>query len=180
MTDPLTTLLDAYLPRTDAEARDLERVRALAGQGAAWSRAEPLHVTASALVVHPPTRRLLLRWHERQQAWLQVGGHADPGESDPLAVACREAVEETGLDDVRPWPTGELQHLVIVAVPARGDEPAHHHADLRFVLATDAPERARPENPSAPLEWLSLADALVRTAEDNLRETIRRAEAVLG
>ena len=180
MTDPLTTLLDGYRPSTAAEARDLERVRALAGQGDAWSRAEPLHVTASALVVHPPTQRLLLRWHERQQAWLQVGGHGDPGETDPLVVACREAVEETGLHDVRPWPTRQLQHLVIVPVPARGDEPAHHHADLRFLLATDAPEQARPEKPSAALEWLSLEGALDRTSEANLRETIKRAAAVLG
>jgi len=180
VTEPLITLLDAFAAHTDVEAQDLERVRRLAAGPEPWTRAAPLHLTASALVVHPPSRRVLLRWHERQQAWLQVGGHADPGETDPLEIARREAAEETGLADLRPWPTGELRHLVIVPVPARGDEPAHLHADLRFLLATDTPEQARPEKASAPLEWLTLQDALVRTEEDNLRETITRAAAVLG
>ena len=36
--------------------------------------------------------------------WLQVGGHGDPGETDPLAIALREAREETGLTDLVPWP----------------------------------------------------------------------------
>ena len=48
-----------------------------------WARDTPRHVTCSALVLHPPSGRVLLRWHRRQQAWLQVGGHADPGETDP-------------------------------------------------------------------------------------------------
>ena len=95
-------------------------------------------------------------------------------------MALREAAEETGLPDLRPWPTADLQHLVIVAVPANEREPAHHHADLRFFLATDEPEQARPEGPSAPVEWLSFEEAAARTSEDNLRETIARAAALIG
>jgi 8-oxo-dGTP pyrophosphatase MutT (NUDIX family) len=178
--DPLTWQLARYQPRSPLEAAELDRVRAIAAGGSAWSRTAPVHVTASALVVHPPTGQVLLRWHERQQAWLHVGGHGDPGEVDPIRVALREAAEETGLADLRPWPTADLQHLVIVAVPANEREPAHRHADLRFLLATDQPERARHEGPSAPIEWLSLEEAAARTSEDNLRETITRAAALIG
>jgi 8-oxo-dGTP pyrophosphatase MutT (NUDIX family) len=137
-------------------------------------------VTASALIVHPSSARVLLRWHQRQQAWLQVGGHGDPGESDPLAIALREAAEETGLADLEPWPDAQLRHVVIVDVPASAAEPAHQHADLRFVLATADPDAARPENPGAPLRWLSPAEAYQPTAEANLRETLSRAERLLG
>src|SRR5580692_3455984 len=35
--------------------------------------------------------------HVKHDLWLQVGGHADPGEADPLEIALREAAEETGL-----------------------------------------------------------------------------------
>ncbi len=102
---PLLGVLGRYRPEDAAEAADVARVRALAETAAdPWLRSIPLHVTASALVVHPDSGRVLLRWHQRQQAWLQVGGHADPGESDPLAVALREAGEETGLADLTPWP----------------------------------------------------------------------------
>jgi 8-oxo-dGTP pyrophosphatase MutT (NUDIX family) len=173
----LAELLAAYQPDGAAEAADVNRLTAFVrAEPDAWSRATPLHATASALVVHPASGRVLLRWHQRQQAWLQVGGHADPGESDPLAIALREAREETGLTDLAPWPDGELRHLVIVPVPAsaaRG-EPAHEHADLRFVFATSQPQTARPENPDAPLRWLTVAEAEQVTAEDNLRETLRR------
>jgi 8-oxo-dGTP pyrophosphatase MutT (NUDIX family) len=135
-----------------------------------------LHITCSAVIVHPPTRRVLLRWHTRQEAWLQVGGHADPGESDPLAVALREATEETGLEDLVPWPdpaAGPV-HLVVVPVPAGRGEPAHEHADVRYVLATEQPETAAAESPDAPLRWLTLEEAKQLTAEDNLRETLDR------
>jgi RimJ/RimL family protein N-acetyltransferase/8-oxo-dGTP pyrophosphatase MutT (NUDIX family) len=179
---PLLSLLDRYRPQGEAEAADVERVRALASTAAAdpWLRSAPLHVTASALIVHPATGRVLLRWHQRQQAWLQVGGHGDPGESDPLAIALREAAEETGLADLEPWPDAQLRHLVIVPVPASSKEPAHHHADLRFVLATQTPDAARPEGPEAPLRWLSPGEAFQATSEANLRETLSRAERLLA
>jgi 8-oxo-dGTP pyrophosphatase MutT (NUDIX family) len=140
----------------------------------------PLHVTASALVVHPASSRVLLRWHERQRAWLQIGGHGDPGERDPLAVVLREGREETGLTDLEPWPDAALRHVVVVPVPANDREPAHEHADLRFVLATQRPEAVRPERPTAALRWLSIGEALHLTSEENVRETVRRAGRLLA
>ncbi|MER7850091.1 NUDIX domain-containing protein [Kitasatospora sp. NPDC096077] len=145
-----------------------------------WDRGTPLHFTASALIVHPPTRRVLLRWHVRQQAWLQVGGHGDPGETRPLDIALREGLEETGLTDLTPWPDAALLHLAVVPVPASPVEPAHEHADLRFLLATDTPDAARPENPASPLEWLTVEEAERRTTEANFRETLDRAARLLG
>ncbi len=177
----LAILLDSYRPDDDAEIADLKRVRALADEADdPWRRDIPLHVTASALIVHPPTARVLLRWHERQQAWLQVGGHGDPGETDPLAIAIREAVEETGLADLAPWPDAEIRHLVIVGVPAGKGEPAHEHADIRYIMATQTPDVAREENANAPLRWLSMADAYEATSQPNLRETLSRAERLLA
>jgi 8-oxo-dGTP pyrophosphatase MutT (NUDIX family) len=174
-------LLDRYLPHGDAEMADLKRVRALADTaGDPWRRDLPLHVTASALIVHPPTGRVLLRWHQRQQAWLQVGGHGDPGETDPVAIATREAQEETGLAYLAPWPDAQLRHLVIVDVPAGKGEPAHEHADLRYFMATKTPDAARPENEEAPLRWLSLEEAREATSEDNLTETLNRLERLLA
>jgi 8-oxo-dGTP pyrophosphatase MutT (NUDIX family) len=163
-------LLSSYRPRGEAELRATDEVRALVTSVAdPWLRSLPLHLTASALVVHPDSGKVLLRWHERQQAWLQVGGHGDPGESDPLAIALREAGEETGLTDLAPWPDRQLRHLAIVGVPAAGDEPAHEHADLRFFLATRAPGAARAEKPDAPLRWLSPRDACSPTGDRRIR-----------
>jgi 8-oxo-dGTP pyrophosphatase MutT (NUDIX family) len=175
----LSQLLAGYQARTDAEAADLERVKALlSAADDPWLRSLPLHTTASALIVHPPSRRVLLRWHARQKGWLHVGGHGDPGENEPLTVALREAYEETGLDDLVVWPDAALLHLAVMPVPASASEPAHEHADLRFVLATENPDAARPENPTAQLRWLSLAEAGEITSA-NLRETLARLQSLL-
>ncbi|GAB2966444.1 NUDIX domain-containing protein [Amycolatopsis acidiphila] len=175
-------LLAGYRPRTATEAADVARVRTLAGSAAdPWRRVHPLHVTASAFVVHPGTGRVLLRWHPRQRGWLQVGGHGDPGEREPIAVALREGREETGLADLVPWPDASLLQVVVVPVAAKGDEPAHEHADLRFVLATGEPDAVRPERPDAPLRWLTVAEARAGATEDNVREALSRlAELITG
>ncbi|HZE47949.1 MAG TPA: NUDIX domain-containing protein [Jatrophihabitantaceae bacterium] len=184
MVDPLTELLSDYRPRGAAEIADLARIRDLVqAVDDPWSRVNPLHVTASAVIVHPASKRVLLRWHARQQAWLQVGGHGDPGETDPTDIARREGAEETGLPDLALWPDESQRHLVhavIVSVPAKREDPAHQHADLRFVLATDSPQDARPERPDAPLRWLTFAEAHDTTAEDNLRETLSRVERLIN
>jgi 8-oxo-dGTP pyrophosphatase MutT (NUDIX family) len=173
------SLLEGYEPLTPGESADVARIRGITGDP--WGRDTPLHLTASALIVHPPTGRVLLRWHERQQAWLQVGGHGDPGESDPLAIALREGEEETGLTDLVPWPDAGLRHVSVVKVApskAKG-EPAHEHADLRYFLATATPAAIRPETPAAELRWLTVPDAMAFIANDSLAETLRRLEPVI-
>jgi 8-oxo-dGTP pyrophosphatase MutT (NUDIX family) len=175
----LHSLLTAYRATGQTEAADLARMTSAAAAGAdPWSRALPLHFTASALVVHPRTERVLLRWHARMGSWLQVGGHGDPGESDPLAIALREAAEETGLRDLAPWPDTLLRHAVVCSVPASGAEPAHEHADLRFFLATRQPDAVVPENDRSPLRWLTVAAARELAGGGNLQVTIDRAAAV--
>jgi hypothetical protein len=69
--------------------------------------------------------------------------------------------------------------VVIVSVPAAGADPAHEHADVRFVLATRTPDAVVPEEPDAPLRWLTLPEARELITEANLRETLNRAERLL-
>jgi 8-oxo-dGTP pyrophosphatase MutT (NUDIX family) len=169
----LLEALDAYKATSADEARDVDRLRATAAGGDVWSRSTRLHVTGSAIILHPDSGRVLLRWHERMDTWLQVGGHADPGETDPLAIALREGREETGLDDLRPWPDGARPlpvHVVIVPVPAGRGEPEHE--DLRYLLVTARPGDAVPESAAARLRWLPIQEALDLVAWDNLRVTL--------
>jgi 8-oxo-dGTP pyrophosphatase MutT (NUDIX family) len=176
-----TDWLDGYQAAGEAEAVDVRRIRELlAASPDPWSRDTPLHLTASALIVHPASGRVLLRWHPRQRGWLQVGGHGDPGESDPLAIALREAREETGLPDLAAWPDDRLRHVVICDVAAGKGEPAHAHADLRYLLATSTPEAIRPESCDAPLRWLAIAQARAMVGAGNLHVTLDRAEAELA
>jgi 8-oxo-dGTP pyrophosphatase MutT (NUDIX family) len=175
----LSGLLTGYHATGDTEAADLERMTRLAATAPdPWSRTLPLHFTASALVVHPETRRVLLRWHHKHGRWLQVGGHGDPGESDPLAIALREATEETGLADLVPWPDESLRHAVVCYVGPSATEPEHEHADLRYILATGNPDAIVPENEDSPLRWLTLDEARELIGGNNLRHTLDRAESL--
>jgi 8-oxo-dGTP pyrophosphatase MutT (NUDIX family) len=174
----LTGVLGGYQATGEAEVADLRRMRQLA-QAAAdpWSRSQlPLHFTGSALVVHPPSRRVLLRWHSKHDRWLQVGGHGDPGETDPLQIALREAQEETGLSDLVPWPDEKLQHVVVCYVRASGTEPEHEHGDLRYFLATGHPDAIAPENEQSPLRWLPIGEARALIGDNNLLQTLDRVE----
>jgi 8-oxo-dGTP pyrophosphatase MutT (NUDIX family) len=173
--------LARYRPRTETEAADVKCVLDLLSTvDDPWSRSNPLHVTASALIVHPGSQRVLLRWHARMRQWLQVGGHADAGESDPLTIALREGREETGLTDLMAWPGVGIVHVAVVPVPANGDEPEHEHADLRYVLTTETPEQARPEHAHTPIRWLTKSEALAATAQDNVRETLARTYELIA
>jgi 8-oxo-dGTP pyrophosphatase MutT (NUDIX family) len=177
----LKGLLTRYQPAGETEAVDVARMARLAAAAQdPWARSLPLHFTASALVVHPPSGRVLLRWHPKHDRWLQVGGHADPGECDPLAIALREAREETGLGDLTPWPDGRLWHAAVCYVRPSGTEPEHEHADLRYVLATTEPEAVIPESASSPLRWLTVNDARALAAGNSLAHTLDRIEPLLG
>ncbi len=176
----LSGLLTGYQAQGETESADAERMRRLAVTAAdPWSRSIPLHFTASALVLHPASRRVLLRWHVKHELWLQVGGHADPGESDPLRIALREAREETGLTDLTPWPDETLRHVVVCYVRPSATEPEHEHADLRFLLATEDPEAIRAENGDSPLRWVAFSEARALVGGNNLRHTLDRAERLL-
>lgn len=180
---PLLAALDSHVGLDRRELVDAGRIRQVIEHGDPWSRESPLHVTASALVVDPPARRVLLRWHERIGRWMQVGGHGDPGEHDPWQVALREAREETGLEDLRPYPDARSRvpvQIVVVPVPADGSEPAHEHADIRYLLATNRPDDAVPEAEAAPIRWLPVTHARAEVWEPNLRELIERACRVLA
>ena len=173
--------LNGYHARGETEIADVERMRRLVlSQSDPWLRSLPLHLTGSALVVHPRSRRVLLRWHQRQRMWLQVGGHGDPGECDPLTIALREAREETGLPDLVPWPDAAIQHAVVCTVPPGKGEPAHEHADVRYFLATRDPAAASPENPDAPLRWLTVNEARSLVGTNNLAVTLDRLESLFA
>src|SRR5487761_904485 len=172
-------LLTGYQAAGETEAADLERMTRLAASVQdPWSRSLPLHFTASALVMHPESRRVLLRWHVRHERWLQVGGHGDPGESDPLLIALREAGEESGLTDLVPWPDASLRHAVVCQVGPSATEPEHEHADLRYFLATANPGAIAPEDEHSPLRWLSFDEGRALVGANTLSHTLDRAEAV--
>ncbi len=91
--------------------------------------------------------------HSKVRRWLQPGGHAD-GDANLAAVALREAIEETGIDDLVVW-TRPVDIDIHLFVNRSGSEPDHLHLDLRFVVQAAAGATPVGNHESAALRWIT-------------------------
>ena len=77
--------LQAFRPWNEQEERDRDTLLRLLECGPApYGREDPAHWTASAWVVSPDRRQVLLAYHNLYASWSWLGGHAD-GETDLLS-----------------------------------------------------------------------------------------------
>lgn len=117
----------------------------------------PAHFTGSALVVSHDGGRLLLNHHRKLSRWMQFGGHCD-GEADLLAVAMREAWEESGIEGLSPIVVHPFD-LDIHTLPPTPKEPGHYHYDVRFLLVAPAGAEPKVSEESLDVAWFTY-DAL--------------------
>lgn len=173
----LRTALERYVPWNEQEARDREELLRRLGSGEDLYTREnaAAHLTASAWVVSPDRRQALMAFHNLYGSWAWLGGHAD-GERDLLAVALREAAEESGLEAVRPVSESiySLEILAVAGHERRGRYvPSHLHLNVTYLLEADSalPVRCRPEENSR-VAWFPLAEAAASSSEPWFRERI--------
>ena len=178
----LAALLDNHTPANDEEAHSIEQIRQMMKRypNIFSPVCEAGHITGSALVIHPESKRMLLTHHAKLQRWLQMGGHTEY-ELDPAETALREAREESGLPDLRFYPDSGAGPIDIDVhlIPARNDIPAHYHLDIRYLLATKTPEAVQITPESHDLRWFDLDGDLAQLNLDSslirLVEKARRA-----
>ncbi|HEX2501254.1 MAG TPA: NUDIX hydrolase [Methylomirabilota bacterium] len=137
------------------------------------------HLTGSAVVVSAEGDRVLLLHHRKLGRWLQPGGHAEPGEREGAAIALREACEETGIAGLALHPSAPRPFDVDVhPIPARGDEPAHRHLDLRYLVIAPPDSRARRQAVEArALRWFTWEEVTALDLDPGLRRALRAARA---
>ena len=171
--------LERYQPWNEQEERDrLVLLELLRAGWNLWTRENLVaHLTASAWVVSPDRRRVLMAYHNLYNSWSWLGGHAD-GERDLLAVALREVREESGLTAVRPV-SPHIYSLEILTVDGHEKRGAyvssHLHLNVTYLLEADpaAPVRRKPDENSA-VAWFGLEEAVAASSEPWFRERIYR------
>lgn len=175
-----------FQPWNPQEEQDRdELLRRLSSGEELYTRKNPsAHLTASAWVVSPDRRQILLAYHNLYDSWAWLGGHAD-GERDLLSVALREVQEESGLKAVRVV-SPEIYSLEILTVDGHEKRGAyvssHLHLNVTFLLEADPklPIRCKPDENSR-VGWFGLEEAVAASSEPWFRQRIyTKLNAKLG
>ncbi len=110
------------------------------------------HITASAWLLNRDRTKALLMHHAKLGKWFQVGGHCD-GNPNVIAVAIKEAQEESGIMNIAPV-NQEIFDIDIHLIPENKKEKAHFHYDVRFLLHVTSDEKIQQNKESKELRWI--------------------------
>ncbi len=151
--ESLATLL-RYKPDNQVEqAFKDEMIRFFNTYEDCFERSLPVgHFTASCWLLDKTGTKALLTHHAKLNRWFQLGGHCD-GNPNTLAVAIKEAQEESGIQEIVPVST-EIFDIDIHLIPARKAEAEHYHYDIRYLLQITSDEEITVSEESHALDWI--------------------------
>ncbi|WP_278942298.1 NUDIX hydrolase [Anaerotruncus colihominis] len=157
----LIAAIQSFVPGCAQEAADQDLILSLAlREPIAVLTRESLaaHMTASGFIVNEARNKTLMVHHNIYNSWSWTGGHAD-GDSDLLAVALREAREETGIVNVAPL-SREIMSLDVLTVPGHVKNgvyvSAHLHLSAAYLLIASEKQTisAQPDENSG-VQWIA-------------------------
>ncbi len=162
--------VQAFCPGNEQERQDQALLLDwISGEADIITRKNPTaHLTASAWVVSPDRNQVLMAYHNIYHSWAWLGGHAD-GDWDLAAVAAREAVEESGISNLRllsPDPIS-LEILTVDGHEKRGAYVSSHlHLNVTYLFEADpaASLRCKPDE-NSNVAWISVADIPEKSTE---------------
>lgn len=173
----LQTQLEQYHPFNEQEERDKKvMLKLLETQPDIFTREnEVAHFTASSWLLNREHTKVLMIYHNIYHSWSWTGGHAD-GEEDLLAVAIREAQEETGVKEIQTVDDAifSIETLTVDGHEKRGRYvPSHLHLNVTYLLEADEAEvlRIKPDENSG-VKWFYLEEALEACSEPWMVERI--------
>ena len=172
----LLSLLETYSDRYPEESQTCARLKNFVARETRCFERDCWvdgHVTGSAWVMDPPQRHVLLTHHKKLDMWVQLGGHAD-GDSDIARVALREAEEESGLGVE--FVDAEIFDIDIHEIPARKQDPAHYHYDIRFAFVANSLNFSVSDESHA-LSWIPLEDLPAFVQEESMLRMLEKWSA---
>lgn len=151
----LISLLEKYTPTDTAEINFKKEILSfIRTHPDCFERTLPIgHITASAWLLNKAGTHALLMHHMKLNNWFQLGGHCD-GESDVLAVAIKEAQEESGIQGIEPV-SPDIFDIDVHLIPENPREKAHYHYDIRFLLQVTSDEDFIKNSESKELRWIN-------------------------
>ena len=160
-----------FTPVNEQEQRDKrEMIRWLdRGEDAIYTRENhAAHMTASAWVVSPDRKHVLMAYHNLYHSWAWLGGHAD-GETELRNVARREAEEESGVSRLKLLHDGifSIEILTVDGHVKKGEYvPSHLHLNVTYLFEAGMDERlfVKPDENSA-VGWIAVDELAEKVSE---------------
>lgn len=163
MKEKLISQVQNYVPVNEQEQTDKAILLCWLQNGGDISVRENLvgHLTASAWVVSPDRRKVLVAFHKLYGSWAWLGGHAD-GDWNLCRVAEKEAREESGIKTLRPV---SPEPISLEILPVTGHEkkgkyvPCHLHLNLTYLFEADPDQslQCKPDENSG-VAWVDMDD----------------------
>src|SRR5687767_8369454 len=131
-------LRDAFVDHLDSHADGV------------WRTCAPAHLTASAVILDPIQRAILLVLHRKVGRWLQPGGHCEVGDASLGAAALREGSEESGVAGLALMPG--ILHVDRHPAPCNPGV-VEEHFDVRYLVLAPAGSVAVASAESIDARW---------------------------
>ncbi|KAH0786129.1 NUDIX hydrolase [Histomonas meleagridis] len=156
--------IEKYQPVSEQETKDKEVILKYIHDfdNILYRTNEYAHITSSSWIVNKERTKCLLVYHNIYDAWTWTGGHAD-GDPDLLAVAIREANEETG---IHATPLSN-DIMCIDVLPVWGHKKngkwvsSHEHLSIAYILEADENEEIRKkEDENKGVKWVPIEEVL--------------------
>jgi len=170
-----TQLIKNYIPYCEQEEKDKKLIEYCINKfDDILTRENPIaHITSSAFIVNKTKDKVLMVHHNIYNSWSWTGGHAD-GEEDLLAVAIKEAREETGVKNIHPV-TPHIFSLDVLPVTShikRGEYiSAHLHLSVAYLALADEDELliVKTDENSA-VKWIPIEDVNAYSNEPHMQK----------
>ena len=166
----LTEQIRNYKPFNEQEALDKEiLLKWLEGDEQILTRENKIaHLTASAWVVSPDRKWVLMAYHNIYNSWAWLGGHAD-GDANLHDVARKEVIEESGVSHLK-FLFDEPFSIEILSVDGhvkRGEYVSTHlHLNVTYLIEADPSDQteSKPDENSA-VAWIPVEEIAEKSTE---------------
>ena len=136
------------------------------------------HITSSAIITNREMNKVLFAHHNIYNSWAWVGGHND-SDHDLLHVALKEAKEETGIVNVKPY-NEEILGIDVVFVQNHIKNgkyvPDHLHLNAMFLLIGDEDDNLIvKEDENSGVRWFLISEVMSFVDEDRIKVIYQKA-----
>lgn len=177
---PFKSDIEKYVPANEQEVSDKKIILDYIQQfpdTILTRENEVAHMTSSGLVVNKTLDKVLMIHHNIYKTWAWTGGHAD-GLRDMMALAIKEAQEETGLLELTPL-REEMASIDILPVWGHLKNgmyvSAHLHLNTSYILLADENDSLFVNHEeTSGVKWININDISKYSNEPYLIEVYKK------